>query len=133
MVGRNFGPDVQFATYDDRLGVPAANVKMPMVFALGTAYDILEANNNSPHLLSVAAEFTHPNDGPEKIHLAAEYGLMNFVFLRGGYRFNYDEEGLTLGGGINLKTATFGVKIDYAYIDFGRFNAVHIFTLGVGL
>lgn len=133
MVGRNFGPDVSFVTYDDRLGIPASNVKMPMVFALGTAIDLLEASDTSPHLLTLAAEFTHPNDGPEKLHLATEYGFMKFVFLRGGYRFNYDEEGLTIGGGIHLKTASFGVKIDYAYLDFGRLDQVHMFTLGIGM
>lgn len=133
MTGRNFGPDLQFVEYDDQLGVPAANVKMPMVFALGTAYDLLDGSNNSPHLLTLGAEFTHPNDGPEKVHVASEYTFMRFVSLRGGYRFNYDEEGLTVGGGIKLKTASFGLAIDYGFIDFGRFDSVHIFSLGLGL
>lgn len=133
MVGRNFGPDVEFVSYDDRLGIPATSVKMPMVFALGTAFDIMEGGDNSQHFWTVAAEFTHPNDGPEKVHLATEYAFMKFVFLRGGYRFNYDEESFTLGAGIHLLTSSFGIKIDYAFLDFGRFDSVHMFTLGVGL
>jgi hypothetical protein len=133
MVGRNFGPDAEFVSYDDRLGVPATTVKMPMVFAMGIAYDLLEATNGSPHLWTLGMEFTHPNDGPEKLHLATEYTLMNMAILRGGYRFNYDEEGLTLGGGLNLKMASFGVKFDYAFIDFGRLDSVHMFSVGLGL
>ncbi len=133
MSGRNFGPDAEFVSYDERLGIPAVQVKMPMVFALGTGLDIIESREGNPHMLSLGAEFIHPNDGPEKIHLATEYSFMNLVRLRGGYRFNYDEENLTLGGGLNLKTSGFGLKADYAYLAFGRFDAVHMFTVSIGL
>ncbi len=133
MSGRNFGPDAEFVSYDERLGTPAVQVKMPMVFALGAGIDLLEPTQGSPHLWSLGAEFTHPNDGPERIHLATEYTFMDLISLRSGYRFNYDEEGVTLGGGLNFLTSTFGVRADYAYVAFGRFDSVHVFSLGIRL
>jgi opacity protein-like surface antigen len=134
MTGRNFGADTQFLSYNTRIGVPAVQVKMPMVFTLGGAVDLLEGGEDNPHLLTVAAEFVHPNDGPEKVNVGAEYTFMSFASLRGGYRFNYDEEGLTLGAGLKVKPrGNLTVAINYAYIDFGRLNSVNMFTLNFGL
>jgi hypothetical protein len=132
MSGRNFGPDAEFVKYDVRIGWPAVAVRMPMVFALGGAIDILEGKNSS-HLLTLAAEFVHPNDGAEKVNLGVEYGWMNFAFLRGGYRYNYDEEGKTLGAGLKVKpSGDMTLSINYAYMDFGRLSNVNMFTLGIG-
>ncbi|MYF16254.1 MAG: hypothetical protein F4215_02260 [Gemmatimonadetes bacterium] len=64
------------------------------------------------------------------MHIAAEYGLRNLAYIRGGYRFNYDEEGLTAGGGLNLKRDQYGISVDYAYIEFGRLGSVHVVTVG---
>ncbi|MBD3290095.1 PorV/PorQ family protein [candidate division KSB1 bacterium] len=133
MVGRNFGPDVNFAEYDERIQLEPASVKMPMSFNLGCAYDILENVDGNPHLWTVAAEFIHPNDGPEKVNIGTEYSFQDFLSLRGGYRFNYDEEGLTLGGGIKVKTSSLAVSFNYSYWAFGVLGDVNMFSIGLGL
>jgi hypothetical protein len=133
MVGRNFGPDAEFVSFDQRVAVPATKVRMPMSFQLGAAFDILEGGDSSPYLWTVAAELIHPNDGPEKFNVGTEYSLFNLLSLRGGYRFNYDEEDLTLGAGINVKTSSIGVGVNYAYIDFGRLSEVHMFSIDLKL
>ena len=130
MLGQNFGPDTEFTQYDEQIQIPPSQVRMPMVFKLGAAFDLVEQSEDQPHLLTVATEFTHPNDGDEKMHVGAEYGLRNLAYLRGGYRFNYDEEGLTAGGGLNLKRDQYGISVDYAYIEFGRLGSVHVVTVG---
>ena len=48
-------------------------------------------------------------------------------------RAKYDEEGLTFGAGINVHTGDFRVKINYAYLDFGTFDYVHLYTLNIGM
>ena len=58
---------------------------------------------------------------------------MNTFALRGGYRFNYDEEGLTLGAGLNYGLSGFKFKLDYAYVDVGLFEQVHMFSIGMSL
>jgi hypothetical protein len=133
MLGRNFGPDVNFAEFDERIGTAPVDVKMPMQFVMGVGYDLLEGMDGSPHLLTLAAEFVHPNDGPEKLHFGAEYTLASMFTVRGGYRQNYDEEGLTLGAGLNIHTGAFRVRFNYAYVDFGTFDYVNLFTLNVGM
>ena len=133
MLGRNFGPDVNFTGYDEQVQIPAVDVKMPMQFVMGVGYDLLEAKDDSPHLLTLAGEFVHPNDGPEKINIGTEYTFNGLFSLRAGYRAKYDEEGLTFGAGINVHTGDFRVKINYAYLDFGTFDYVHLYTLNIGM
>ena len=58
-----------------------------------------------------------------------EYGYNNMFFLRGGYKTNHDEQGLTLGGGIDVNISDFSLGVDYSYLDFGNFDAVTSFLL----
>jgi hypothetical protein len=132
MLAGNFGPDSKFFQYTEKVRQNPVNIKLPTQFRFGVAYDLLERTNGSPHLLTLALEGVHPNDGPEKLNVGGEYTLMNLLSLRGGYRFNYDEEGLTLGAGINVDM-DMKFKLDYAYIDFGRLEEVHIFSAVIGL
>ena len=103
-----------------------------MSYSFGAAMDIIEKTDNSPHLLVGVAEFIHPNDGPEKINVGAEYSFQNLLALRGGYRFNYDEESFTIGGGLNLSTAYGTFKVDYSFWDFGILDTVSMFSIGLG-
>ena len=132
MVGRNFGPDVNFAAWDERIGYRPADVRMPMSFGLGAAFDFLEGKDDNPHYWTVAAEFLHPNDGPEKVNVGTEYSFMDFVNLRAGYRFNYDEESYTLGGGLKLKTGGIALSVNYSYWTFGILGSVNMFSVGFG-
>lgn len=82
------------------------------------------------HLWTLAAEFVHPNDGPEKMNFGTEYAFRDLLKLRGGYRFNYDEAGMTLGAGLNLGVSSYALALGYAYWDFGRLGATHIVSMG---
>lgn len=132
MLGRNFGPGAEFLDFDERIGYPTAKVKLPMTYILGGAIDILEGGENSPHLWTIAGEFIHTNDASEKANVGTEYSFMEFVMLRAGYRFNYDEEGITLGAGLNLHMADIGMNINYAYMVFGRLDSVNMFSFNFG-
>lgn len=132
MVARNFGPDTEFTGFSEIYGLPQS-VRMPVNFRFGVGYDFIESTDNSSHRLTTLLEGVHPNDGPERIHTAVEYSYMNIFNLRGGYRFNYDEQGLTFGGGLNYTMGNINGRIDYAYLDYGRLTEVHLFTLGFGL
>jgi len=129
MVASNLGPDAEFTGFDEIYGLPQS-VRMPINFRLGVTYDVIESSAESDHYLSLLLEGVHPNDGPERVHAALEYSFINVFFLRGGYKFNYDEQGLTLGAGINYNMKGITGRIDYAYLDYGRLSSVHLFTLG---
>lgn len=132
MLGRNFGPDVEFTDYREEIGVPPVPMKMPMAFLFGAAIDILEGKGDNPHLLTLVAEFVHPNDGPEKLNFGTEYSFMKFAMIRAGYRHNYDEQGLTFGGGLSVATSSFNVCLNYSYMSFGRLSNVNMLSVGLG-
>jgi hypothetical protein len=133
MLGRNFGPDGEYPSFENRIAQAPAKVRMPMMFVLGGAYDILEDSEDSPHRLTVAAEYVKPNDGPDKVNVGTEYFLLHNFYFRGGYRFNYDEETFTFGVGAEYSVADdVKLKADYAFADVGRFTSVHMFSIGFG-
>jgi hypothetical protein len=131
LVARNFGGDKEFTGFTEIYGVPQS-VRMPLDFRMGLGYDIIEKQEGGMHELSAYLEGVHVNDGPERIHTALEYTFMDLFSVRGGYKFNYDEQGLTLGAGLNFNMKNVNGRIDYAYLDYGRLEAVHMFTLGFG-
>lgn len=152
MVMTNFGTDMQMDGRDlirgyDQVPGSASNPDteaklstegwpLPTNLRLSITTDIIGSNEsfipNEDNRVSVIVEAMHPNDNPEHYNIGIEYGLVNQYFGRLGYRGNTDEEGLTLGAGINLKISD-NVKliIDYAYADFGVFNYVQHFSLGL--
>lgn len=104
----------------------------PVVYRLGAAYDFFDLPE-SPVKLTVLFEAIHPSDSQEKVNLGGELWIKNIIALRGGYKFNYDEESFT--GGIGLQFDMGGGKpvgVDFAYVDYGRLNSVTRFTLNIG-
>jgi len=131
LVARNFGADKEFTGFTEIYGVPQT-VRMPLDFRMGVGYDIIEKHEGGLHQLTSYLEGIHVNDGPERVHAALEYTFMDMFSLRGGYKFNYDEQGITLGGGLCYNMKNIVGRIDYAYLDYGRLEAVHMFTIGFG-
>jgi len=133
MLGRNFGPDGEFPSFEERIAQAPAQVRLPMIFVLGAAYDLMEMSDVNPQRLTVALDYVKPNDGPDKANLGVEYFLFHHFYLRGGYRFNYDEETFTLGLGLEYSVDDdVQLKFDYAYADLGRFNSTNMLSVGVG-
>ncbi len=146
----NFGTDMKLAGRDTRTFHPIdptklgsnnqipQNIEMdgwhlPLNFQFGIAVDVVKSDENR---LTVAVDALHPTDNYESLNVGAEYGFQNTFFVRGGFQslFLTDSEGgLSLGAGILTDLFGAGVKAraDYAYSDFGRLNAVHIFALSV--
>lgn len=130
MAARNFGPDRNLTGWSEEVQIEPVDIRMPLDFRVGLAMDFFE-NENSPHFLTLSVEGTHPNDGPEKVHLGAEYWFNNILSLRGGYRVNYDEENFTFGGGLQYSLSNLAGRINYAFVNFGRLQQVHMFNLGL--
>ncbi len=140
----NMGPELKFTGPDltvpyDPLGGDGANspvgaeykttpYDLPLTFRFGAAYDF-DLGQNS--LVTVATEMKHLNDQAQQGSFGFEYAYSEKFFLRSGYKMNYDEEGLTFGGGLgtNISNST-KVHIDYAWQDFGRLASTHRFSVG---
>jgi len=108
---------------------------LPLTFTFGMAIDVMQAyfvEQGSAQSLTLLVDAVHPRDFGERVHMGLEYGYNKMFFLRGGYKTNYDEQGLTLGAGVDVDISDFSLGIDYGYLDFGNFDAVHIFSFNFG-
>ncbi len=120
-------------TGDDAINPVSAELKtnsydLPMMFRVGAAYD-LELTEMT--VMTLAGELTHPNDNEQQGALGAELGFNDMFFVRGGYKINYDEQGLTVGGGLDTKISkSTRLMVDYAWQDFGRLESTQRFTVG---
>jgi len=87
----------------------------PTVFRVGFAMELLDTKNQ---ILTGSLQLNHPVDDAENVVMGGEYVLMNTLFLRGGYKFNKDEETFSYGVGINAPLGRVNLKLDYAYTNF---------------
>jgi hypothetical protein len=120
---QNIGSDMTFID---------ESVKMPVFFRVGGSFSMLQRGESR---LLTSAEFTHPPDNSEKLNLGAEYSFHDYLFLRGGYKVNYDTEGLTAGFGVKfpltlVKSSV--ARLDYAYSDLKYLSAAHRVSVNVG-
>jgi hypothetical protein len=96
----NFGSDIAFSgrqldvsvdpDYDNPLDyepIPvsekATPYPLPMMFRFGIAFNPIEGESQR---FTVALDLNHPNDNYETINLGMEYGYINTLFLRLGYK-----------------------------------------------
>jgi long-subunit fatty acid transport protein len=114
----NFGPDLKFIE---------KAAPLPINFKFGGSINVVE---NVDHIVTLAAEGSHPSDNLEKYNAGLEYIFQERFALRVGSRFNYDTDGLTAGAGLRLPYGEEGqISFDYAYQDFGLLTEVHRFTM----
>ena len=124
---QNFGSDIEYAR--------EAN-PVPLLFRFGIASDLIGQNallssGQDDSRLSVAFDIFHPNDYSQQAHAGVEYEFASFLSLRAGYKFNYDFEGWTFGGGIKQSVAGVNLMLDYSYGSLGTYlGNVQRMTLG---
>lgn len=109
---------------------------LPMAFKLGLAFYIIDQEDafiiNENYQLKLAVDGIHPNDGEEKLQIGAEYGIYDILFLRGGYKVNYDTQKFTAGAGVKTGIGGRNISFDYAYVDMDILDATHRMTLTIG-
>lgn len=127
VAAQNFGPQVAFA---DKAH-PA-----PLAFRLGVSANVFGQEGllfqDNTNRLNVAYDLFQPNDYRQQMHFGAEYLFSGFLALRVGYKYDYDSEGLTYGGGLHTDLSDWPVSVDYSYGKMSEFlNTVHRISLGV--
>lgn len=128
----HFGPEVRFSggytDYSDPDFSQDETKKfegysMPINFRVGISIDVWE---NASHKIISAADLVHPNNNLEQYNFGLEYGFKQMLFVRGGYRLQLDEGGLTLGAGARFPL--FGdhlSALDYSFSEVGVLPSVH--------
>lgn len=129
---QNFGPEIKYAVDKN---------SAPMLFRVGVAADLLGENSllleDKNSRLGLSFDLYQSNDYDQQQHLGIEYAYAKTIALRAGYKFNYDIEGMTFGGGARTTIGSMSVTFDYSYgsadSDVGTFGNIHRISLGVGL
>jgi hypothetical protein len=124
-----YNPDPGNPNYDNvKAKLQVDPYDLPLTFRFGMAYDLIDAPESR---LIVAVEAKHPNDNVQQARFGGEYIWRETFSLRGGYKLNYEEEGLTLGGGMKVKAGKdTRLDVSYAWAEFSRLSSVHRFSLG---
>jgi long-subunit fatty acid transport protein len=115
----NFGPDMTFIE---------EAFALPMDFKIGGAVDLMDRPG---HRLTLAVQGSHPSDNQERQNVGLEYRWHDMAMLRGGYKFEYDEETYAFGGGFQHRLGSVGLGVDYAYSPFEHLGDAHRFSLGL--
>lgn len=115
---RNFAPEVTFEQ---------ESFQLPLTLQIGVSMDVLDLTEygaGETHSFVVGLDANNPRDFAEQIKLGGEYTFAQTLSLRGGYTFPTDQEGVSLGAGVQREFGGIGFGADYAYTDFGVFDAV---------
>lgn len=100
---------------------------IPLLFRFGVSNYFINDENIT---LLLAYDVLDSRDYEVRHNVGGELGLYKVLYLRGGYKFNYDEIKYTIGMGLDFKDIlNYQIKLDYVYLDFGDFNALNQFSL----
>jgi hypothetical protein len=111
MIMKNFGPEAKFLS---------KKFKLPLYFNINTAMSVLGKKGSPVHLL-VSAESAFATDYRDRYHVGSELWIADLIALRGGYKFFYDTENWTIGGGLKLKLGHRKIMINIAYSNFAEY------------
>ncbi|MFZ5518800.1 MAG: PorV/PorQ family protein [Candidatus Zhuqueibacterota bacterium] len=108
VAAQHFGPDIKMLR---------DTFRMPLLFKLGLADDLLHTEDNRVTLI---VDLIHPTDNTERMSFGLEYGAFDWVFLRSGYRLNSDLGEWSFGVGLEQSLLGVAGTVDYSYTDFGE-------------
>ncbi len=101
----------------------------PTIFRIGFAFEPYQSADNR---ITTSVQLNHPNDNSENLSAGAEYSWKNIVFLRGGYKFNVDEQNFSFGFGVNIPIRIAYCNVDYSYSNFTRLGNAQRFSIILG-
>ena len=121
---RNFATSVKYEEI---------TAQLPLVFVLGVAMDLMDFASeemSENHSLTLATDFSHPNNYTERVSVGLEYKFRNFISLRGGYQSNLDFGGLSAGFGLSTSSIVGeNVEVNYSFSQFDTFDNVNRFSI----
>lgn len=127
-VSGNYNPDARLTTQE---------YPLPLIFRVGLAMDFVGGDDpvisSESNRFTVAVEGTHLNDNNERFNIGTEYSWTETVFVRAGYKINYDSENWAFGAGFNIPIGNQNIVFDYAFIEFKDLGNVSQFSIELRL
>lgn len=121
---RHFGQEVK---YFDK------SYPLPQTFSIGISSYLLSPDEPLISSLGeqrvlLSYDMIQPRDYDQLHSIGIEYSFKEMLYLRGGYTFNSDQEGISAGIGIKYQN----YRIDYSFNDYGNYlDSVHRVSIGV--
>jgi len=99
---------------------------LPLHFQVGVAMDLYRSE-----IIKIrgSLDASHPNDNKERFLTGAEISFYDRLYLRGGYKYNFDDQKFAFGAGTNFPFADSFVFFDYAYSIYDILPNVHRVSL----
>jgi hypothetical protein len=121
--------------HDFRFGMKIANFgssityvneqyPLPINFIFGLAINVLEFKNQKILLCVTGMK---PSDDQTLTRAGLEWNFNDFLFVRGGYKFNDDIATYSFGTGFKVGFDRYQLRIDYAYSEYGLLGVAHRF------
>ena len=101
---------------------------LPLHFQVGIGFDIFEADFVK---MKGAIDATHPNDNSERVLVGTEFAFFDRFYIRGGYKFNFDDQKFAFGAGANVPVSSTAIYFDYAYSVYDLLPGVHRISLSL--
>jgi hypothetical protein len=127
--GNQLAPDGVVKLIGSRSNSQWQSFSPPTVFRIGFAF---EPYQDEQHKVTASVQLNHPNDNSENVSTGVEYTWKNTFYLRGGYKFNVDEQNYSFGAGVEVPIEIAKVTVDYSYSNFTRLGTAHRFSLILG-
>ncbi len=127
--GNQMAPDGKVVLVGKRTKSEWQAFSPPTIFRIGFAFEPYQTEENK---VTASIQLNHPNDNSENVGVGAEYTWHKIVYLRGGYKFNVDEQTYSFGVGVNLPIQIADFTFDYAYSNFTRLGSAQRFSIILG-
>lgn len=128
--GAELAPDGEVVLIGNRKQSEWQSFAPPTIFRIGFA---IEPYESAEHRVTTSIQLNHPNDNSENVVLGLEYGWQKMLFIRGGYKFNVDEQNYSFGAGLNVPISIAEFTFDYAFANFERLGSTHRFSIILGI
>lgn len=106
---------------------------LPILFRAGLSYKMKLGSVGN---LLTTIDVLHPSNTTESINIGSEFGFQNMFYIRAGYNNLFEENaenGVTIGGGLDMffQNDSWGLRLDYAYADWGMLGYSSRISLGL--
>lgn len=128
--GAELAPDGEVILIGNRNNSEWQSFAPPTIFRIGFA---MEPYKSEEHRFTTSIQLNHPNDNSENLVVGLEYEWNRIFSLRGGYKFNVDEQNYSFGAGVNVPISIAKFTLDYAFANFERLGSAHRFSIILGI
>jgi hypothetical protein len=127
--GNQMAPDGKVVLVGKREKSQWQSFSPPTIFRIGFAFEPYQSEDNK---ITSSIQLNHPNDNKENVSAGLEYSWKNIVYIRGGYKFNVDEQNYSFGFGVNIPIRIAYCAVDYSYSNYITLGNAQRFSIILG-